>query len=165
MSAPYIIPFNFQPISTEVKNASYTIPSGKYAYIFDSAGDLAINAAPVVRSYGNSASVTYVSPNTFTHLPNTLMRVDWSINGSGVDTFSITGYGTFGRSDGVTSSGTFYFFPPPGQTAATVAAVSTNDTLSFTATTYLRFEQQIWVKSGDVITGQKFWVTLYNQIS
>jgi hypothetical protein len=34
MSAPYIIPFNFQPVSTVVgTTASYTVPSGKFAII------------------------------------------------------------------------------------------------------------------------------------
>lgn len=34
MSAPYIIPFNFQPIATgTVLNGSYTVPSGKYARV------------------------------------------------------------------------------------------------------------------------------------
>lgn len=33
MSAPFIIPFNFQPESISVKTASYTVPAGKYAYI------------------------------------------------------------------------------------------------------------------------------------
>jgi hypothetical protein len=30
MSAPYIIPFNHQPISTGVGSSTYTVPSGKY---------------------------------------------------------------------------------------------------------------------------------------
>lgn len=33
MSAPFIVPFNFQPVSVSVKTASYTIPAGKYARV------------------------------------------------------------------------------------------------------------------------------------
>ena len=33
MSAPFIIPFNHQPVSTSIKTSAYTIPSGKYARV------------------------------------------------------------------------------------------------------------------------------------
>jgi hypothetical protein len=33
MSAPFIIPFNFQPVQTVVSTASYTVPTGKYSKV------------------------------------------------------------------------------------------------------------------------------------
>jgi hypothetical protein len=33
MSAPMIIPFNFQPVNTGATTGTYTVPAGKYAYI------------------------------------------------------------------------------------------------------------------------------------
>lgn len=33
MSAPYIIPFNHQPVATGIQENSYTVPSGKYARV------------------------------------------------------------------------------------------------------------------------------------
>lgn len=33
MSAPFIVPFNFQPVSTTIKTASFTVPAGKYGLI------------------------------------------------------------------------------------------------------------------------------------
>jgi hypothetical protein len=33
MSAPYIIPFNFQPVNTGISNSTYTVPAGKYARV------------------------------------------------------------------------------------------------------------------------------------
>lgn len=33
MAAPYIIPFNFQPVSTSSGSGTYTVPAGKYARI------------------------------------------------------------------------------------------------------------------------------------
>jgi hypothetical protein len=33
MTAPFVMPFNFQPTSVSVKTGSYTIPSGKYARV------------------------------------------------------------------------------------------------------------------------------------
>ena len=33
MSAPYIIPFNHQPILTGASSSTYTVPSGKYARV------------------------------------------------------------------------------------------------------------------------------------
>jgi hypothetical protein len=36
MAAPIVVPFNFNPASTTIKTASYTIPSGKYALVTQS---------------------------------------------------------------------------------------------------------------------------------
>lgn len=33
MSSPFVIPFNFQPLSSEIKSSTYTIPAGRYAQI------------------------------------------------------------------------------------------------------------------------------------
>lgn len=33
MSAPYIIPFNFQPVNTGASTSGYTVPAGKYARV------------------------------------------------------------------------------------------------------------------------------------
>jgi len=35
MAAPIVVPFNFNPASTSIKAASYTIPTGKYAKIYN----------------------------------------------------------------------------------------------------------------------------------
>jgi len=36
MSSPIVIPFNFQPVTTSVKTANYTIPTGRYARVIPS---------------------------------------------------------------------------------------------------------------------------------
>jgi hypothetical protein len=57
MSAPFFIPFNFQPASVSVKTASYTIPAGRYAYVVanvEGTGTFTIDAATALRSTQNS---------------------------------------------------------------------------------------------------------------
>jgi hypothetical protein len=57
MSAPYIIPFNFQPVNSgTINNASYTVPAGKYARVI----------ATVQASARASRTMTAV-PNSYIH--------------------------------------------------------------------------------------------------
>lgn len=52
MSAPYIIPFNFQPVNTVVgTSASYTVPAGKYAI-----AKINISASTWLNGFGGTSS-------------------------------------------------------------------------------------------------------------
>jgi hypothetical protein len=54
MSAPYIIPFNFQPSATgNVANAGYTVPAGKYARVM---ANLSVKSHPSSYSAVGSGS-------------------------------------------------------------------------------------------------------------
>lgn len=52
MSAPYIVPFNNEPIAISVKTGSYTIPSGRFAKItvnIEGTGTFTINGVLAFR--------------------------------------------------------------------------------------------------------------------
>lgn len=53
MSAPFIIPFNHQPVSTSIKTSAYTIPSGKYARV------IPLNWSGTWSIPNNSTGLTY----------------------------------------------------------------------------------------------------------
>lgn len=65
MSAPFIIPFNFQPVNTGASSSTYTVPLGKYARItatltttaYPSSLDLV--TGQVYHSVGNSNTTTF----------------------------------------------------------------------------------------------------------
>ena len=78
MSAPFFLPFNFQPSSVAVKTGSYTIPAGKYARVtveVDSGGIFTIDAVSALTSAAfvnvdstsgsGTGSVTYTVPTGF----------------------------------------------------------------------------------------------------
>jgi hypothetical protein len=60
MTAPYIIPFDNNPVSVSVKTGSYTIPSGQYARVVanvKAGGTFTIDAATALDSVSRSWSV------------------------------------------------------------------------------------------------------------
>jgi hypothetical protein len=57
MSAPFIVPFNFQPDSVSVITSSYTIPAGKYARVvvnLEGSATVTINGTTALRGTQNS---------------------------------------------------------------------------------------------------------------
>lgn len=66
MSAPYIIPFNNQPVTTGAGTATYTVPSGKYARVtitLNTAIYFSASSATTVANFppsGNTACDTVV---------------------------------------------------------------------------------------------------------
>lgn len=65
MSAPYIVPFNFQPVAISVKTTSYTIPAGKYArVVVNLEGSATFTIGGVTALRGTQNSVLGSSPIT-----------------------------------------------------------------------------------------------------
>jgi hypothetical protein len=56
MPAPFIIPFNNQPVNTGVTAASYTVPAGKYARVIVSIG--------LTATFSNGGSLTNIGSTT-----------------------------------------------------------------------------------------------------
>jgi len=57
MSAPFVIPFNFQPESVSVRTGSYTIPAGKYAFVtvnVEGTGTFTIGGTTALRGTSNT---------------------------------------------------------------------------------------------------------------
>jgi hypothetical protein len=166
MSAPFIIPFNFDPISTTLKTSSYTIPSGQYAEIHAQYPNMSINGVDIGIKYilesgsmgTNGQTVTWGTATPFVY------QMDWSLSGSGVDYVTVNGgVGQIGRPGGSPpNSGTFTVTNTIGGGSMTLTS---NDTFSYTIYTWTMPPHKIWVEAGDVISGSGFLVTLYNKIS
>lgn len=57
MSAPLVVPFNFQPSAVSVKTGSYTIPAGKYAKVtvnLEGSATFTIGGVTAIRGTQNS---------------------------------------------------------------------------------------------------------------
>ena len=76
MPAPFIIPFNNNPLSTTIKNASYTIPAGKYAKIIPHGSKLLINGVSAYPSVALSMTATSVALGAITNDSITLNTND-----------------------------------------------------------------------------------------
>lgn len=51
MSAPMIIPFNHEPVTSTIKTSNYTVPSGKYARVYVKDSMLpTLNSVPMYKS-------------------------------------------------------------------------------------------------------------------
>jgi hypothetical protein len=181
MSAPLVIPFNFQPVQTVVTNASYTVPSGKYAKIvafFTAGRSVSVNATNLVPATTND-SIKYITLNGSNILMEkvinvTLTAARTTLNGSTTATYNLTGfYGanstysitTYVSSTVTTSpfpsnptsgvtSGTFSF---SGTAFATCAVGGSAANPSITAilglsNSTLSDKIEFWAKAGDVIT-------------
>lgn len=184
MSAPYIIPFNFQPSSTATYGtfggtaASYTIPAGKYARIglkntvsVDIGGGLYIvskNAIIAARTL-SATTATFILDGS-----ENVVSVDIVTNNTNQCYITFGGYGE----SSVTASATSYHinkttlttvskaFPSP-RNIFWVAGLSASSTVINSL--YLNIYNPpdfLWVKSGDTInfTGN-LTIELYNQIS
>jgi hypothetical protein len=177
MSAPFIIPFNFQPVTTSVKTSSYTVPAGKYAKVVPSRADFTINgsslssseSATVVAS-GSSATTfqIYVQANSLlTQI--TLVQLGASNNTTGsisVGAQVVTPVASLSRTSTGTSTQSYSY--EMGSSLYTLYASSTavSGSATFTVNYSKIFSaQEIWVPSGTVLAGTMYSVTEYNTIS
>jgi len=172
MSAPFIIPFNNQPVSASVKTSSYTIPSGKYALVKTLTPRLSIDGVDinplrtVTGSVPNSTSVTVnydLSIETNTSLIST---ANFSTSGTGtyINVFS-GGYVLFSASASSTfiTNGAHF-----GNIRVQMGQTTTgNRSYSFSLNFYPEISSQtsFWVNSGTVINGASYVVEEFNVIS
>lgn len=171
MSAPFIVPFNFQPVSVSVKTTSYTIPSGKYAYVFVevySGGIFTINAVNSITSdpflnidYAGTSTAIYTVPAGYRAIIPVIGSTstdNFYINGNTAAAFSAgAGHPTgvnieIGPSGTLTSGSTFI-------KAVSGVAIPSNATHK---------ETSFWLPTGTVLSGTSNWratVMEYNMIS
>jgi len=97
MSAPFIIPFNFQPETVEVKTASYPIPAGKYAYVVanvEGTGTFTIGGTTALRGTSNTVlSGSVLDYNTDTGANQLIVTSGASLAPDG-NAFSSSTHGT-----------------------------------------------------------------------
>lgn len=165
------LPFNFQPTSVDVKTASYTIPSGKYAYVtvnVENGGSFSIDGSDALLSQS---------------------QVDGSVsavNSSGVNTtlytvpsgYRFEGQAYCGTSSNPTIGGTQISL---STTLTTIKAGSgqaivapTHTTMFLTGYAIREHEGEtnatasFWLPSGAVINGSGTWkatVSLFNELT
>lgn len=111
MSAPFLIPFNFQPESISVKTSSYAIPAGKYAYVsvnVEGTGTFTISGATALRGTSHSVLAgSVLDYDSATHVGQNRMLVNESGGTNSGNAFS---------SDTVTTSITAHYWVPAGTT-------------------------------------------------
>jgi hypothetical protein len=175
MSAPFIVPFNFQPVSVSVKTASYTIPAGKYARVVvevDSGGVFTIGGVSAVTSsaFVNIDTVAGFSGGTATYTVPTGFRAEAcfapasggagttaQINGNVVEALGLVQY----YDDHSIGPGGVMSVVSPGGGVSSVQGVAIPSNATHR-------QADFWLPTGAVISGSGNWravVMEYNQIS
>jgi hypothetical protein len=181
MASRLIVPFDFNPASTTIKTSSYTVPAGKYARIVPYSGIL-LNSVATTPTYTVSGSGTTsitsidVFSGTGSYVAYTLTKT-----AAGSQPRSLTMYTLF--PDGATAGTTFqtgvttlFSTTTPGSSTGTVfipagmhfrASVGGNigQAVSYSLVVTKVETEPFWVKSGDIIDGNRFLVEEYNAIS
>lgn len=185
MSAPFVIPFNFDPVSSvAVTSAGYTVPAGKYAYanIFTGNGNVLINGSVV---FGNSqlTSNTYSTTSTATsEITIVTAPSNTSSKHSFTGTTAVTVAVTFRQRRGgslvlsfvvnnSTNTVETYVLPGDTFTCQSVATAVTRTVILATPVTS-KLAYSAWLTAGDVLNftsdspvAVEGLLTVYNKIS
>lgn len=107
MTAPLVVPFNFNPTSVSVRTSSYTIPAGRYAKVFadcDSGGIFTINGVNALVTFAflnvdqtASSGVTYTVPSGYVASVSAIQSagsVNLSVNANLNETLAVSRYST-----------------------------------------------------------------------
>lgn len=170
MSAPYIIPFNHQPVNTGVTASTYTAPSGKYARVLISNLILPVlNGAPLCSTYNLPSRTAPTTAAFITMQVSKAHRVSLS-HGTGAQTVSLSASPVtvtstvFDVQQSNPGTATYIFPNPSNLTIASVlgsAAITYNLSVDYCDIT------ELWLKSGDVLsfTSGRVIYEEYNEIS
>jgi len=174
MASPIVVPFNFDPVITAVRTASYTIPSGRYAQVFgecDSGGSISVNGVTAVTTTAfsniqvNGNAPSYTVPSGFRAKFRTISE------GTTSGVLTLNGNSNYGNQDNTTVQGGALSEVGPGGTAS----VSSSGTGTFQGihgvaipSNATNRQAQFWLKAGDVLSGAGSWravVQEFNKIS
>lgn len=183
MSAPFIIPFNNQPISVNVRTTSYTIPAGRYAKVqgyFTASGQassatytqqsMTINGSSVlwesfkVGRGTTGTSVTFTFPSTC--LGNALIFIN-----TGANSFTTTvGFNGYVLYTGTALYSTTLNTPIAGGEQVTISEFQLSSAVRSIYASFvpLREKFETWVPTGTILagTGAYVWyVEEFNMIS
>jgi hypothetical protein len=180
MSAPFIIPFNFQPITNPIRySSSVTVTSTQYALveIIDPTGFTIDAVSPLMSKTVSLSSLTtgpvsrvFTPTDGYMGYSGTYTRNSdggsTSLSGSVSDTsqtlesFSRTGAqsGTYNLTGDFTKMTTLTF------TLNTASGV-VNGSLTLSATVFFSEKNRFWVKQGTILSGKAFTVTYYAAIT
>ena len=138
MSAPFVIPFNFQPDSVSVKTGSYTIPPAKYARVVVNLIGSATFTIDAVTALSGAQNSTITSAGNLYKMAG---------NPGTVSSNQVGTLGTAGFSGGSSTTSTEAVFGNETDQKVVVA--------------------EYWLPTGTIINGTGTWravVMIYNQI-
>jgi hypothetical protein len=174
MSAPFIIPFNFQPVSVSVKTGSYTIPAGNYARVLvecDSGGTFTIDTVTAVTTAAFVNIDLAAGSADLNHTVPTGFRSIVSVATTGADTITVNG-------NLLLSSTTPGFYNsqlpnieigPGGNVLITNSIGGSKSIVGVSIPSNATHRQaEFWLPSGTVINGTGTWravVMEYNEIT
>lgn len=159
MSAPFIVPFNFQPASVSVKTGSYAIPAGFYAKVVvevDSGGIFTIDSVNALTSAAfvnvdaydqSNSNVSYTVPSGY--------YAETQINSDG----SISGVTISGNATGSQPSQFTHFSLGPGGSISFGGGLNSRDSVTGYAipSNATNRTAEFWLPSGTVINGSGNW--------
>lgn len=183
MSAPYVVPFNYQPeTNIAQKTTSYTVPANKYALVEAVHFDLTIDSVEVFPKETASLSGLTSGAQAINLAPSGPCSITGSFSrtSDGAGT-ALTGGVTAGQSGGTqislasfsktgSQSGTYAITPVvTNQQSLTInlgsAATTSNGANSLTVNVWFGVGKTFfWVKPGTELDGSKYNVTLYSAI-
>lgn len=158
-----IIPFNHKPYNTSMVTSltgAYTIPSGYYAVVTPQSADIQVNSAYIgSRRFmsGSGTTLFNVGASLCTY------RISATLTGSQGVTFSVPVNGIYVTeysAAGALGSVDLYSTIKTDSLQIVSTAPSASGTVHF-----LHNPVPFWVKSGDIIEGISFMVTLYQDIT
>lgn len=93
MSAPIVVPFDFNPVSTSVKTGTFVIPAGQYAYVAVQARNSGYFAIDGVIALNTSAEVITAVNTTTSHAVSASGYFEGVMSNSsgGAGTYTIAG--------------------------------------------------------------------------
>jgi hypothetical protein len=184
-----ILPFNYQPILSEVKQTTYEIPAGHYARITPISADVAIDGVSVCAGKATTFNISNLNQNYYMYL-GSLSRpfyVSWNrTSGSGVARLIVshTNGGTSGQPSPLTLSsanGSYHVdgYAHSGQVGEELAvaqfagsgSVFIQSTGGLAVTSYaiqlnpIHMPSDLWVAEGAEITGERYFVSLYRSLT
>jgi hypothetical protein len=178
MSAPMIIPFNFQPILTAITASSYTVPAGKYAKVYLSGAILpTLNTVALYSNTANLLSSTISGaasgPISFPQY-KFVHSITGTVNNNGGGSFFLGSIPLGGEP----LSSLMYSLPTSGSSTLNLSRPAVigggwfvghpnTGITSLTFNIYSPPVEGVWLKSGDILgfTAGNISYTEYNVIS
>lgn len=182
------LPFNFKPDSTTVRTGEYTIPVGRYAFVYDNSSTLSIDSNYVgytepVEVYSNVSTATVNNTLIYTATKDIDLTISYSYDGASIGSLRLASGNKIkskvGNHDGDPLQAQRYIDLLGSSTGATYDAINISlregrelyltQSLGPTSFDFKIYEEtikgsdQIWipVNEGTVLNGQNYTVVEY----
>jgi hypothetical protein len=182
-----ILPFNHQPVVSEIKQGAFSIPLGQYARVVPISDDLNIDGVSACLGNGSSRAFAFGSAGSTELLVGTFSQpfyVAWSRN-SGNGSLRLITSGSLNTTTAtsidltdLSQSGSYFVngsvFPLDSSmsrnailaTASGYVALACNNSINATVSIFsIHKPKEIWVTAGKALSGQRYIVELYNMLT